>query len=92
MSSQTVTVGLSRSDLNDLLRAQSRIVAVLERIAAAMEARNAADPLLAIERALAGEVGDGPNEGPLTGIAIGPHLPNADADMPPHIKRALGLE
>ncbi len=52
-----------------------RMAIALERIAAALEAANAADPLLAIQAALQREVGDEPDE-----------------EIPPHIRRAMGLD
>lgn len=100
-----------------------RLIGVLERIALALEKANEADPLLAIQQALGTPDGafwkdapggstesdtGPPNQGPLTGIALGPHdMSAADreatgqkrqreyeiyGDMPPAQRRAIGLD
>lgn len=66
--------------------ARRRTVEALERIARALERANDADPLLAIQKALEaekpGDLGNGAN----------PPVFDPNADMPPHIRRALGVE
>jgi hypothetical protein len=80
---------METTEARRLIAMAERGVVALERIATALEQANAADPLQMIQDALTAEQPVN-LDGDLTAIKLGPHPElDPDADMPPHIRRAI---